>query len=264
MSRDEIAFYASVARKATARNAVPRVLEAACGSGRIARELCRRGLSVTGIDSSAAMLAAAGWKTSKARFVLADIRSMPVPSASFDCVVLALNSFSHLLTNKDARTFLLESKRVLVPGGLLAITLFCPDPIRLSGDGKSLRLIDGHIDQSATAGAGPVPDRPTAVYETVAYHPESRCADFVWYYEYDQTAGHGSTAPEDSLFREARFSLRLWYPHELALLLSRAGFVITGFHQDYLGAPFSRGSELLVVTAGSVAPSSHAGRQTKI
>ncbi|MBV8269122.1 MAG: methyltransferase domain-containing protein [Planctomycetaceae bacterium] len=90
-----------------------RVLDLGCGKGRFAARLAESGADVVGIDLSAAMLAEAEGLA----LVRGSARRLPFASASFDAVV-AVEVFEHLA---DVDAALREARRVLRPGGVLAI-----------------------------------------------------------------------------------------------------------------------------------------------
>jgi 2-polyprenyl-6-hydroxyphenyl methylase/3-demethylubiquinone-9 3-methyltransferase len=90
-----------------------RVLDLGCGKGRFARRLAEAGAEVVGLDLSAAMLAEA---TGVGR-VRGSARRLPFAAATFDAVV-AVEVFEHLAAVEPA---LAEARRVLRPGGVLAI-----------------------------------------------------------------------------------------------------------------------------------------------
>lgn len=96
-----------------------RVLDAGCGTGRVAIELARRGISVVGVDSDARMLATARAKGPELRWIQADLTEL---SASlddvFDLAVLAGNVVIFLDAGTEGRV-LDELGRHLAPGGLL-------------------------------------------------------------------------------------------------------------------------------------------------
>ena len=67
------------------------VLDAGCGTGRVAIELARRGVAVTGIDVDHGMLATARSKAPELRWHLGDLATAPLPAQSYDVIVLAGN-----------------------------------------------------------------------------------------------------------------------------------------------------------------------------
>ena len=98
-----------------------RVLDAGCGSGPLSAALSAKGAIMTGFDSSPAMLALARQRLgATADLFVADL-SKPLPFAddSFDDVVSSL--VLHYLEDWSAP--LAELRRVLKPGGLLAVTI---------------------------------------------------------------------------------------------------------------------------------------------
>lgn len=101
------------------------VLDVGVGTGRASRPLARDGYSVTGIDSSAAMLQKcrelAG--TTPMSLVEGDVAALPFEDASFD-TVMALNAFAHF---PHWQSILNEWKRVLRPGGRLIFDVFSLD-----------------------------------------------------------------------------------------------------------------------------------------
>jgi 2-polyprenyl-3-methyl-5-hydroxy-6-metoxy-1,4-benzoquinol methylase len=66
------------------------VLDAGCGTGRIAIELDRRGFEVVGVDLDEDLLMRAGRKSSDVRWALADLATMEL-ARRFDVVLLAGN-----------------------------------------------------------------------------------------------------------------------------------------------------------------------------
>ena len=66
------------------------VLDAGCGTGRVGRELARRGMTVTGVDIDAGMLATAQMKAPNTPWHVADLATVTLPSR-FDVIVMAGN-----------------------------------------------------------------------------------------------------------------------------------------------------------------------------
>jgi ubiquinone/menaquinone biosynthesis C-methylase UbiE len=103
-------------------------LDAGCGTGNYTLELARRGIRVTGVDSSASMLKWARQKAFdygskvkgeglKVEFEVADALKLPFPDSSFDLVL----SIGLLCFLNDPEKALIEMHRVLKPGGRIVI-----------------------------------------------------------------------------------------------------------------------------------------------
>lgn len=94
-----------------------RALDLACGDGRNARWLARRGWRVTGVDFSAVALAQARRLSSQVAWVEADVRTWTWPVASLDLVLLA---YLHLAPG-DRQVLLAAAASWLDERGTLAI-----------------------------------------------------------------------------------------------------------------------------------------------
>lgn len=117
------------------------MLDVGCGTGRIAAELARRGARVWGVEPSAEMLERA--RAAVPRGVglrLGTAEALPFRDAWFERALLHL--VVHLLDRPRA---LPELRRVLTPGGRLAVATFHPahfDSLWLAGLFPSLPAID--------------------------------------------------------------------------------------------------------------------------
>ncbi len=98
----------------------PKVLDLGVGDGRIATELARTGAAVTGVDPSrvALELARAAHPELELVATLEDGR-LPFEDAIFD-VVVCLDVLQHVA---DTQALLSEARRVLRPGGDLAVSV---------------------------------------------------------------------------------------------------------------------------------------------
>ncbi|HTW21534.1 MAG TPA: class I SAM-dependent methyltransferase [Mycobacteriales bacterium] len=119
----EARFVASLAR------AGGLVLDAGCGTGRVALKLAELGFRCVGIDSDPAMLAQARETSTDVRWVLADLLDVDQLAEHFDLVVTAGNVMPLLAPGTEAEVVGLLADR-LAPGGLL-VAGFGLDPAHL-------------------------------------------------------------------------------------------------------------------------------------
>jgi ubiquinone/menaquinone biosynthesis C-methylase UbiE len=95
-----------------------RVLDAGCGTGRVAIELHRRGFDVVGVDVSPDMLDTARSKAPDQTWVVGDLSSGDLPASHFD-VVLAAGNLMIFLEPGSEGAVVANLARCLVPGGAL-------------------------------------------------------------------------------------------------------------------------------------------------
>ncbi|MGE5599566.1 MAG: ubiquinone/menaquinone biosynthesis methyltransferase [Bacteroidota bacterium] len=114
----------AVPRRLPAESRPRRVLDVCCGTGALLAVLARAypGAALTGLDFSPAMLAEAerrfaGCRVPPPRLVLGDQCDLPFADGAFDLVT---NAFG-LRNAGDYRRGLAEMRRVLAPGGSLAV-----------------------------------------------------------------------------------------------------------------------------------------------
>ena len=99
------------------RHAPRSVLDAGCGTGRVARELARRGLEVAGVDLDAQMLAVARRKAPQIDWQVGDLATINL-GRTFEAVVMAGNVMIFLTPGTEGQV-LANMARHLVPQGLL-------------------------------------------------------------------------------------------------------------------------------------------------
>lgn len=96
------------------------VVDLACGDGVLSELLAGQARSVTGVDISATVVAAARKRlghVANVRFVDADMHALPLPTAAFDHVFL----MHALAYTREPKRALTEAARLLRPGGRLVI-----------------------------------------------------------------------------------------------------------------------------------------------
>jgi len=95
----------------------PRILDAGCGTGRVAIELAGRGFDVVGVDVDPSMLDSARRKAPSLTWVLGDLAT-DVIEGTFDAVVLAGNVLIFVAPGTEA-TVVQQCAARLRPGGLM-------------------------------------------------------------------------------------------------------------------------------------------------
>lgn len=96
----------------------PVVLDAGCGTGRVAVELARRGAEVTGVDVDPEMLAMAEGKSADVHWLLGDLARADLPRDHFDLALLAGNVMIFVEVGTEG-TVLANVASAVRPGGLV-------------------------------------------------------------------------------------------------------------------------------------------------
>ena len=131
-------FYVTEAKKANGK-----VLEVACGTGRIYLPLLAAGVDAYGIDISKNMLSVLEKKARQAGLVphvgLADMRNFK-RKERFSLILVPFRAFLHMLTSRDQLATLKNMRAHLSPGGKLMLNFFFPSPEFIVGKyGKGRR-----------------------------------------------------------------------------------------------------------------------------
>src|SRR5438270_4715681 len=107
------------------------VVELGVGTGRIAVPVAAAGVSVVGVDASAAMLevcaerAAAAGVSERIDLRLGDLRDPPV-GERVGLVTCPFRAYLHLESDAERRRALRRARELLVPGGRLVFDVFAP------------------------------------------------------------------------------------------------------------------------------------------
>lgn len=138
------------------------VMDAGCGTGRVALELARRGIQVVGVDLDPRMLRAARAKATQVGWIEEDLGDVDVRDASgrrrrFDVVVMAGNVMIFLEPGSEGRV-VANLAGHLAPGGALVAGF------QLNGR-LDLAAYDAHC-----AAAGLVPDGRWATWDRQRWH----------------------------------------------------------------------------------------------
>jgi SAM-dependent methyltransferase len=189
-----------------------RVLEFAIGTGRVAVPLNERGIPVTGIELSPAMIAQLRKKAGAAAIpvVLGDMATTVAPGR-YSLVYLVFNTISNLLTQAEQVTCFRNAARHLIPGGRFVIELWVPELRRLPPSQEAV------VWQSEPGYIG------LDTYDVVRQHVVSHHFKF----------GEGR---QSRVFRSPH---RYIWPAELDLMAQLAGFELESRHADWVGAEFT-------------------------
>src|SRR3954447_18480489 len=108
------------------------VLDAGCGTGRVAIELSRRGFAVVGVDADREMLAGAMAKAPQLRWLEADLAHLPAElDDEFELAVLAGNVMIFLSPGTEGQVLEGLAARLSVGGLLVAGFQLRPDRLAL-------------------------------------------------------------------------------------------------------------------------------------
>lgn len=136
----DVEFYKKEAKKARGK-----VLEIACGTGRVYLELLKKGIDTYGIDISRNMLNVLRKKAKelglKPKVYLADMRNFKLKH-KFSLIIIPFRSFLHNLTIGDQLKALKNFKRHLLPKGKLILNFYFPNPeVILKTYGKEIKKL---------------------------------------------------------------------------------------------------------------------------
>lgn len=187
-------------------------LEFAIGTGRVAVPLAERGVPVTGIELSAAMIGQLRTKADEATIpvVTGDMATALAPGR-YALVYLVYNTIGNLLTQAEQVACFRNAARHLEPGGRFVIELGVPELRRLppGQQGVVFRSEPGYIGLDT--------------FDVLRQHLVS----------------HHFTFDESRQARLFRTPQRYIWPSELDLMAQLAGFEPETRHADWTGAEFT-------------------------
>ncbi len=99
-----------------------RLCDAGCGPGHVGAYLAAQGLTVTGIDVSAAMVETARALHPAITFDVGTMTALDAPEGTWHGII-AFYSLIHLISDEEVRAALREFHRTLVGGGLLLVAV---------------------------------------------------------------------------------------------------------------------------------------------
>ena len=193
-----------------------RVLELAIGTGRVALPLAARGVTVEGLDASAAMVDRLRAKPGGAAIpvTIGDMAQVPV-DGSFTLVYLVFNTLFGLLSRDRQADCFGNVARVLEPGGVFVIECFVPDLARF--------------------------DRGQRV-QTVAVTEDSATLELSIHDSATQRIKTQIVTLDGGGMQMHPVALRYSWPSELDLMARQAGLQLRDRYGDWDRRPFDSGS----------------------
>ncbi|MEH1016992.1 class I SAM-dependent methyltransferase [Micromonospora sp. CPCC 206060] len=189
-----------------------RALEFAIGTGRVAVPLAARGVPVTGIELSPAMIDKLRTKADEAAIpvIVGDMAS-PAAPGEYTLVYLVYNTIANLLTQAEQVACFRNAARHLTPGGRFVIELWVPELRKLPPGQEATvwHCEPGYIGLDT--------------YDVLHQHVVSH------HFRFDDSR-------QAQLFRTPH---RYIWPAELDLMAQLAGFELEARHADWAGAEFT-------------------------
>ena len=203
------------------------VLELASGTGRLTKCILELGLNYTGIDNSKTFIKAAINKyADRAKFIFGDMRDFRLDK-KFDFIFIGFNSFLHNLTTQDAKKCLNCINQHLNENGQFLISIYIPDNSFLYRNEKELSPVTPLFEYDGSK---------CRILEENKYDQESQVNSLTWYLEKDG----------EIMLNKYCYKMRMYYPHEMDLLLTKTGFNIQKKVGDYKGNRMDYNSDMQI------------------
>lgn len=215
-----------------------KILELACGSGRVLLPLAQEGYELTGVDNSEKMLEIAQQRLQEEKLVdhcqlvNQDMRTLQL-NQKYRLAIIALGSFGHITTRKDQQSTLAAVRAHLSPGAALIIDIS-------NSDARYMEDLSGHILHQGTWATQD--GYHYTHFVSPASSSEKHLLELTHFYERHHQGGPVERTIITTL-------LYLFERSELELLLEQAGFVIKDIYGDYDLGPFDLDSPRMICVA---------------
>ena len=210
------------------------VLEAGCGTGRVALALASAGMDVVGIDISKAMISVAKDKLRKKKelrhkvtFLQRDMSEFKLDQ-KFALIITPFRSFQALLSVAQQRQTLESFREHLVPSGKLIIDAFVPDLEALVNDPSVLSYLSESRD--------PITKELLVTWNQSQVDTYNQILDVRHVIDVLSNDGHVN----DRFYRD--FQMRYIFRYELQYLIELAGFKFENLYGDFQRTPFDEES----------------------
>jgi SAM-dependent methyltransferase len=224
-----------------------RVLDLACGTGRITFPLIEAGLAaqscfhIAGLDISEPFLDRARAQAAKldasareaVRFVTGDLANFDL-GEQYELIVIGLNSLMYVYELEDQISCLTSVRRHLAPGGWFAIDVLTPS---LSYLAEAERTPAMRLELDI-----PAPDHGVTRFfrfATERYDAATQLDMTTYFYEIYWQDGQHERFTDD-------LAWHMYYPRELELLMRHAGMRPRAKYGNYEREPFTRRSKQML------------------
>jgi SAM-dependent methyltransferase len=233
-------------RELVMRYTPTRLLELACGSGRIGLDLLHSPGSflLDGLDIDQGMLQAYRRKLAQEpvetqqRVTLhaGDMSSYQMEhKGRYDLILLPFNSISHLYEIEQQLDTFRTTYEHLAPGGHFVVDTFLPDIDYLSDalNRPSTVYLEDEVESPAN-------DFTMMLYTTRSYDTIEQTQHITYVHEKFLTNG-------DNERYFSKLDMHVFFPRELQMLFLATGFSVESIYGDYDWKPFGHGTRQIVV-----------------
>lgn len=236
----DVAFYVDEAR----RSGGP-VVEAGCGTGRVALAVARAGVEVVGFDADPGRAALAERRRRalapdarrRAAFLVADMRGWSL-ARRFARVLVPFRGLQCLPGVADQLAALAAARAALAPDGRLVFDIFEPDPELLAD------AVEGPTPLEPTGREVAEPDGSRVVEAfSRRYDPVEQRMHQTFVYERIDAAGRVVAHAYEPL------AIRVFFRFEIEHLLARAGYVVEALYGGWSREAYAAPGEDLVWVA---------------
>jgi SAM-dependent methyltransferase len=221
----DVAFYVEEALRAQGP-----VLELGCGTGRVLVPTAEKGVEITGVDASEAMLARLRARLPGADVHVGDLRDFDL-KRRFALVTIPFRPIAHVLDAQDHVRVFANARRHLLPEGRLVFDFFHPKLAFLHAPRPE------KLDFERTEG-----DTRIRRYSSTVPHPSRQVNDVTLRWEVEDASGGIER-------HETRFEMRWFYRFELEHVLARAGLRTEALYGDFDRSPLSDDSPEMIFLA---------------
>jgi ubiquinone/menaquinone biosynthesis C-methylase UbiE len=238
---DDVRWYRTIARERADDDGI---VELAAGSGRISCPLARDGHRVIALDRKKEMLDALrkraegkAW-ADRIEVIEADMRELPLPSASIGLAIAPFNGLMHLYTWQDLLACFREAHRVLRPGGAFAFDVMLPDLDWLMWDPDERHAVTRFVHPTT---------RERLVYSTNhTYDRQTQVCHIRNFYDAAPPRGRKFRPPAEPR-RLVRLAHRQIFPEELRMLVATSGLQLQSHTGDFHDVPLREARDSQVV-----------------